>query len=216
MASDLQSLGALGPVLPEIILALAAIVLLLIGVTSKREIARGLSIAATVILFALAIWVATRDSTGVLLNGSFINDGFARFMKVLLLSGSAFALLMSLSNAGENGIAKFEYSVLVMLAVVGMMVMISANDLMTLYVGLELQSLALYVVAAMNRENAKATEAGLKYFVLGALASGLLLYGASLVYGFTGQIELDQIAKSISMGTPSVGLIFGVVFLLAG
>jgi len=216
MASDLQSLGALGPVLPEIILALAAIVLLLIGVTAKREIARGLSIAATVILFALAIWVATRDSTGVLLNGSFINDGFARFMKVLVLSGSAFALLMSLSNAGENGIAKFEYSVLVMLAVVGMMVMISANDLMTLYVGLELQSLALYVVAAMNRENAKATEAGLKYFVLGALASGLLLYGASLVYGFTGQIELDQIAKSISMGTPSVGLIFGVVFLLAG
>ncbi|HEX7709675.1 MAG TPA: NADH-quinone oxidoreductase subunit NuoN [Sphingomonadaceae bacterium] len=218
MASDLPSLGALGPVLPEIVLAIAALVVLLVGVFSlKRERSGLLSGVAIAILLVVAIYVGLVGTGDALLfNGSFVNDGFARFMKVLVLGGSAFALLLSLSNAKENGLAKFEYAVLVMLATVGMMIMISANDLMTLYVGLELQSLAFYVTAAMNRENAKATEAGLKYFVLGALASGLLLYGASLVYGFTGQTELDQIAKAISLGSHSVGLIFGVVFLLAG
>jgi len=217
MASDLLSLSALGPVLPEIILALAALVLLLAGVVFlKREHSVALTGVAIAVLLVLAVWVATQNNTGVLFNGGFINDGFARFMKVLVLSGSAFALLMSLSSAKENGIAKFEYAVLVMLATVGMMMMVSANDLMTLYVGLELQSLALYVLAAMNRTNAKATEAGVKYFVLGALSSGMLLYGASLVYGFTGQTQLDQIAQSIAMGPRSIGLVFGVVFLLAG
>jgi len=217
MASDLQSLSALGPVLPEILLALAAIVLLLAAVIwNKRDHTVLLSGIAIAVLAVLAIWVATQSTAGVLFNGGFINDGFARFMKVLILAGSAFALLMSLSSARENGIAKFEYSILVLLSTVGMMMMVSANDLMTLYVGLELQSLALYVVAAMNRENAKATEAGLKYFVLGALSSGMLLYGASLVYGFTGQTQLDQIAQAITAGSRSLGLVFGVVFLLAG
>ncbi len=218
MASDLSSLGALGPVLPEIILAIAAMLLLLVGVVFlKREHSVALSGVAIAVLVILAFYVAfAGGNDGVLFNGGFINDGFARLMKVLVLAGSAFALLMSLPSAREHGIAKFEYAVLVMLATVGMMMMVSANDLMTLYVGLELQSLALYVVAAMNRENAKATEAGLKYFVLGALASGLLLYGASLVYGFTGQTQLDQIAQAVTMGSRSIGLIFGVVFLLAG
>jgi NADH-quinone oxidoreductase subunit N len=218
MASDLSSLGALGPVLPEIILAIAALVLLLVGVVLlKREHSGVLSGIAIAILLLLAIYVGfSGGGTAVLFNGGFINDGFARFMKVLVLGGSAFALLLSLSSAGENGLAKFEYVVLVMLATVGMMMMVSANDLMTLYVGLELQSLALYVTAAMNRGDARATEAGLKYFVLGALASGLLLYGASLVYGFSGQTQLDQIAKAISVGSRSIGLLFGVVFLLAG
>jgi len=217
MASDLQSLSALGPVLPEILLALAALVLLLVGVVGlKREHSVALTGVAIAVLLVLAVWVGTQNNTGVLFNGGFINDGFARFMKVLVLTGSAFALLISLNSARENGIAKFEYAVLVMLATVGMMMMVSSNDLMTLYVGLELQSLALYVVAAMNRTNAKATEAGVKYFVLGALSSGMLLYGASLVYGFTGQTQLDQIAKAIAMGPRSIGLVFGVVFLLAG
>ncbi|MEO8882189.1 MAG: NADH-quinone oxidoreductase subunit NuoN [Devosia sp.] len=217
MASDLQSLSALGPVLPEIMLALAALILLLVGaVFLKREHSVALTGVAIAVLLVLAVWVATQNNTGVLFNGGFINDGFARFMKVLVLSGSAFALLISLSSAKENGIAKFEYAVLVMLATVGMMMMVSANDLMTLYVGLELQSLALYVLAAMNRTNTKATEAGVKYFVLGALSSGMLLYGASLVYGFTGQTQLDQIAQAISMGPRSIGLVFGLVFLLAG
>jgi NADH-quinone oxidoreductase subunit N len=217
MASDLQSLSALGPVLPEILLALAAIAVLLVGVIAlKRDHSAGLTGVAVAVLAILAVWVATQSNTGVLFNGGFINDGFARFMKVLVLSGSALVLLMSLASARENGVAKFEYAVLIMLATVGTMLMISANDLMTLYVGLELSALSSYVLAGMNRDNAKATEAGLKYFVLGALSSGMLLYGASLVYGFTGQIQLDQIAQSISMGSRSLGLVFGVVFLLAG
>ena len=219
VASDLQSLGALGPILPEIVLALAGLVLLLVGVVFlKREHSLLLSGIAIAVLAVLAIYVGVDGANqGVLFNGGFVNDGFARFMKTLVLAGSAFALLMSLASARENGIAKFEYAVLVMLATVGMMMMVSSNDLMTLYVGLELQSLALYVTAAMNRESARATEAGLKYFVLGALSSGMLLYGASLVYGFTGQTELDQIAKAITLDeTNRLGLIFGVVFLLAG
>ena len=217
MASDLQSLSALGPVLPEIVLALAAIVALLIGVVwNQRERVMLVTGIGVVVLAVLAIWVSRQTDSGLLFNGGFIDDAFSRFMKVLILSGSAFSLLLSLSSAKENGIAKFEYPVLVMLSTVGMMVMVSANDLMTLYVGLELQSLGLYVVAAMNRQSAKATEAGLKYFVLGALSSGMLLYGASLVYGFTGQTELDQIARAITAGSRSLGLVFGVVFLLAG
>ena len=114
-------------------------------------------------------------------------------MKFLVLGGSAFALVLSTSTAKPMGLDKFEYSILVLLATLGMMVMVSANDLMSLYVGLELQSLALYVVAALKRDDRRATEAGLKYFVLGALSSGMLLYGASLVYGFTGMTQLDQI-----------------------
>jgi NADH-quinone oxidoreductase subunit N len=218
MASDLSSLAALGPILPEIVLAIAALLLLLVGVVFlKREHSVALTGVAIAVLVILAFYVAfAGGNQGVLFNGGFINDGFARLMKVLVLAGSAFALLISLPSAQEHGIAKFEYAVLLMLATVGMMLMISANDLMSLYVGLELQSLAFYVMAAMHRENAKATEAGLKYFVLGSLASGMLLYGASLVYGFTGQTQLDQIAQAVTMGSHSTGLIFGVVFLLAG
>src|SRR5690606_20431913 len=129
---------------------------------------------------------------------------------------SAFALILSVSSAAENGLNKFEYPVLIVLATLGMMMMISANDLMSLYVGLELQSLALYVVAAFKRDSAKATEAGLKYFVLGALSSGMLLYGASLIYGFTGHTQLTEIAQAVAMGDRNVGVIFGLVFLLSG
>jgi NADH-quinone oxidoreductase subunit N len=137
-------------------------------------------------------------------------------MKFIVLGASAFTLILSTSTAKAFGLDKFEYAILVLLATLGMMVMVSANDLMTLYVGLELQSLALYVVAALRREDPKATEAGLKYFVLGALSSGMLLYGASLVYGFTGMTQLDQIVGAVAGGHRSIGLIFGMVFLLAG
>jgi NADH-quinone oxidoreductase subunit N len=163
------------------------------------------------------LWVALGQPTGLAFNGQFVADGFSRYMKTLVLGGSAFALLLSIPNAADHGVAKFEYTVLVMVATVGMMMMVSANDLMTLYVSLELQSLGFYVVAAMHRDNVKASEAGLKYFVLGALASGLLLYGASLIYGFTGQTRFDEIARIATMGTANhIGLLFGVVFLLAG
>jgi NADH-quinone oxidoreductase subunit N len=216
MGSDVVSLGALAPAFPEMIIAIGAVVLLLVGVAFKRDRSTLIAVASIALLVAVLFIVLFQGAEGVLFNGGFIADGFARYMKALVLGGSAFALILSLSNGSEHGLNKFEYPILVLLATLGMMMMVSSNDLMSLYVGLELQSLALYVVAAMKRSDAKATEAGLKYFVLGALSSGMLLYGASLVYGFTGQTQLDKIVGMIVLEERSIGLIFGMVFLLAG
>jgi NADH-quinone oxidoreductase subunit N len=146
--------------------------------------------------------------------GSFVLDDFAKFLKILSLTGSAVTLLLSIEFLEAESRRIFEYAILVMLSTVGMMVLISAADLIMLYLGLELMSLALYVVAASDRDNAKSTEAGLKYFVLGALSSGMLLYGASLIYGFTGTVSFAGIAAAAKEG--SIGLVFGLVFLLAG
>jgi NADH-quinone oxidoreductase subunit N len=149
--------------------------------------------------------------------GSFIVDDFARFLKTLAIIGSAVTLILSTEFLSDPSRRIFEYSILVLLSTLGMMVLISAADLIMLYLGLELMSLALYVVAASNRDNAKSTEAGLKYFVLGALSSGMLLYGASLIYGFTGTVEFAGIATAAKIGGPgSTGVVFGLVFLLAG
>ena len=216
MGSDVVSLGSLAPAFPELVLAVGAVVLLLLGVAFKRERSGLIAGLAIVLLLAVLAMVLFQGSDGVLFNGGFIADGFSRYMKALVLGGSAFALILSLSNATEHGLNKFEYAILVLLATLGMMMMVSANDLMSLYVGLELQSLALYVVAAMKRDDLRATESGLKYFVLGALSSGMLLYGASLIYGFTGMTQLDKIVGMIAMGDRSIGLIFGMVFLIAG
>src|SRR5436189_1765648 len=145
---------------------------------------------------------------------SFVVDDFARFLKILALTGSVATLVLSAEFLADQSRRLFEYSILVLLSTLGMMVLISAADLIMLYLGLELMSLALYVVAASNRDNAKSTEAGLKYFVLGALSSGMLLYGASLIYGFTGTVEFAGIAAAVKTG--SIGIVFGLVFLLAG
>ena len=150
-----------------------------------------------------------------LFGGSFVVDDFARFLKLLALTGSAGAMLLSLDYLTQARQQKFEYGVLILLSTLGMMMLISAADLIALYLGLELMSLALYVVAAFDRDNVRSTEAGLKYFVLGALSSGMLLYGASLVYGFTGTVSFAGIAKATSAGA-GIGLIFGLVFLFAG
>jgi NADH-quinone oxidoreductase subunit N len=145
--------------------------------------------------------------------GSFVVDDYARFLKTLALVGSVVTLILSRAYLAEQ--AKiFEYSVLVSLSTVGMMVLISATDLIMFYIGYELMSLALYVVAASHRDNAKSTEAGLKYFVLGALSSGMMLYGASLIYGFTGTVSFAGIAAQAKIG--SIGVLFGIVFLLVG
>jgi NADH-quinone oxidoreductase subunit N len=216
MNSDLLSFADLAPVYPELLLAIGIVVLLLAGVIFSKERSTAISLLSILLLVAvigLAIW---QPAEGVLFNGGFIADGFSRYMKFLVLGGSAFALVLSTSTAKPMGLDKFEYSILVLLATLGMMVMVSANDLMSLYVGLELQSLALYVVAALRRDDPRATEAGLKYFVLGALSSGMLLYGSSLIYGFTGMTQLDQIVTSLGGADRSIGLIFGMVFLLAG
>ncbi len=217
--SDIDSLAALSPVFPEIALALGALLFLLAGVLLlRREHSVAFAALAVTFLAALSALVIIRPDTGLLFNGGYVVDDFSRFMKALILGGSAAALLLSLASARRDGIARFEYAVLVMLATLGMMVMVSAADLITLYIGLELQSLALYVLAAMNRDSPRAAEAGLKYFVLGALSSGMLLYGASLIYGFTGQTQLGEIARVIAeqSGERSIGLVFGLVFVLAG
>src|SRR5438270_175283 len=208
----------LAPAVPEIALVCAAMALLIIGVL------RGEGSSKLVSWLSVAVLIATLVIAGLLggerqigFYGMFINDAFAVFMKALVLLGSAVTIIMGLRYNEEHQIARFEFPVLVLLATAGMMVMISANDLITLYLGLELQSLALYVVASFDRDSVRSTEAGLKYFVLGALASGMLLYGASLVYGFTGTTSFANIAGLFGGGAkPSAGLIIGMVFVSVG
>ena len=202
---------------PELIVAIGALVMLMVGVFSKSEnISRTItSLSALVLLTALvAVYFVPID--GRAFGGAFVTDAFARFMKVLVLVGALITLLMSANFAKSENLDKFEFPVLVLLATLGMMMMTSANDMLALYMGLELQSLALYVVAAIKRDSQKATEAGLKYFVLGALSSGMLLYGISLVYGFTGHIEFGQIATALAGGERQLGFVIGLVFVLAG
>jgi NADH-quinone oxidoreductase subunit N len=204
------------PALPEVILAVGALTLLMIGVFGGDRgtpVVTGLSVALIVIAAVSLILMPTEGET---FNGAFILDDFARLMKVITLIGSGVAIAMSVGYARAQKFERFEYPVLIVIATLGMMMMISANDLIALYLGLELQSLALYVVAAINRDSVRSTEAGLKYFVLGALSSGMLLYGASLIYGFTGQTTFAGIAAALEASGSSLGLIFGLVFLIAG
>jgi NADH-quinone oxidoreductase subunit N len=179
----------------------------------RGELILGLAIG---VLVVAALAVASGTGTETLFADSFIVDPFARMLKLLTLTGAAAALVISIEYWRGAGGLKFEYPVLVLLATTGMMMMISANDLIALYVGLELQSLALYVVAAFQRDSSLSAEAGLKYFVLGALSSGMLLYGASLVYGFTGSTDFATIAAAVQPSGANLGLIFGLVFLMAG
>jgi NADH-quinone oxidoreductase subunit N len=190
MMSLLQSADAVSA-LPEIVLAILAAAFLM-------------------------VWSASGEGRVLAFGGGFIVDDFARLMKVLALFGAAIAILLSGKFLTRVDMARFEYPILVLFAAIGMMMMISANDLISLYMGLELQSLSLYVVAAINRDNAKSSEAGLKYFVLGALSSGMLLYGASLVYGFTGTTTFAGIAEALHANGSSLGITFGLVFILAG
>jgi NADH-quinone oxidoreductase subunit N len=203
-------------VLPELILGGGSMVLLMLGVATRRERGELILWLAIILLVLAGIFVAGGEGTTTLFHNSFIVDPFARALKLLTLAGAAVALLMSIDYWRGAGGVKFEFPVLVLLATTGMLMMISANDLIALYVGLELQSLALYVVAAFQRDSARSSEAGLKYFVLGALSSGMLLYGASLVYGFTGSTDFADIAAAEQPSGANIGLIFGLVFLMAG
>lgn len=212
-----QTIGA-AAALPEICLAILAMVLLLEGVFSSRVTSaaiRWAAVASFAVVAAMVVW-KTGEARVYAFDGAFVVDDFARFMKVLALLGSAVTLIMSGRYLARTKMDSEEYPVLIMLATVGMMLMISANDLISLYMGIELQSLALYVVAAINRDSAKSSEAGLKYFVLGALSSGMLLYGASLVYGLTGHTQFADIAKALALTGSNLGIIFGLVFIIAG
>src|SRR5215470_14066817 len=203
------------PVLPELVLAVGAMALLMLGAYRGQGTTRlitGLAVVLLIVTGILELMLPAGRLTTF--GGSFIVDDFARFLKILALIGSVVTLVLSTEFLADPSRRIFEYAVLVVLSTLGMMVLVSAGDLITLYLGLELMSLALYVVASSNRDNAKSTEAGLKYFVLGALSSGMLLYGASLVYGFTGTVSFAGIAAAAKTG--SVGIIFGIVFVLAG
>jgi len=207
--------SALLPALPELVLAVGAMALLLAGTFRATRRTTAIDVAAILLLIVAGVIVVLLPSGKLVTFGSsFTVDDFARFLKLLALAGSATAILMSFGYLAVESQARFEYSILILLATTGMMMLISATDLIALYLGLELMSLALYVVAAINRDSLRSTEAGLKYFVLGALSSGMLLYGASLVYGFTGTIVFADIAKAAK--EPSIGLLFGLVFLCAG
>ncbi|HET6389493.1 NADH-quinone oxidoreductase subunit NuoN [Hyphomicrobium sp.] len=207
-------------VLPELILAIGAIALLMVGVFSKDGEAAGRTVTwlAIAVLIVAAFAVFEGSGSSAIFGGAFVSDGFTRFLKIVILIGAALTLLMTFDTFGRAKLLLFEYPVLVLLATLGMLMMVSANDLIALYLGLELQSLALYVVAAFKREDVRSSEAGLKYFVLGALSSGMLLYGASMLYGVTGSTSYATIASAASMPemASNIGLTFGLVFVLVG
>jgi NADH-quinone oxidoreductase subunit N len=203
--------------LPELGLSLSAMAVLIAGVFAPPkgsfQLASMLALGALLLVAGLVIVAPQGPGYG----GLFVADAFSRFMQVLILAGAALAIILSLDfNRQEEGLARFEFPVLILFATVGMMIMVAATNLMTLYLGLELQSLALYVIASFARDSLRSSEAGLKYFVLGSLASGLLLYGISLTYGFSGSMDFGHVMQALLAGKPSVGLIIGMVFVLSG
>ena len=205
-------------ILPEVILAVFAMIALMAGAYGGQDkLARPILWSTVSAMFVLgALILVNGQGTIVAFEGMFVNDAFSRFAKVMILWSAAVVLFMSDGYMEKRGLLRFEYPILVALAAVGMMVMVSAGDLITLYMGLELQSLALYVVASLRRDSVKSTEAGLKYFVLGALSSGLLLYGASLTYGYAGTTQFAGIVEAAGEDDISLGLLFGLVFIITG
>src|ERR1700746_345231 len=205
----------LQPGLPDMVLAVGAMALLMLGAyrgQGTTSLVTGLAVVLLIVTGVLELMLPAGKLTTF--GGSFIVDDFARVLKIVALIGSIATLVLSIEFLSDPSRRVFGYSILVLLSTLGMMVLISAGDLIMLYLGLELMSLALYVVAASNRDSARSTEAGLKYFVLGALSSGMLLYGASLIYDFTGPVSFAGIAAAAKTG--SIGIVFGLVFLLAG
>ncbi len=204
-------------VLPEFVLAIYAMAALLFGVwTGKDKVAVPVLWVTVAVLLLVGLWVGAGGATRTAFGGLFIDDAFARFAKVVTLISAAAVMATSADYMNRRGLLRFEFPILVVLAVIGMMMMVSAGDLMSLYLGLELMSLALYVVAALRRDSERSSEAGLKYFVLGSLSSGLLLYGASLTYGFAGTTDFAGIITVVQDGHLPVGVLFGLVFMIAG
>jgi len=212
-----MEISTLAPALPELFLTLSAIALLLLGVMRKEQpVTGGVTVLAIVAMGLAALLIAGQSGDRMTtFGGMFVIDSFATFTKLMILLASAATLAMSRSWLKAEQLDSPEYPVLVLFATLGMLLMVSANNLIALYLGLELQSLALYVLAASQRDSGRATEAGLKYFVLGSLASGMLLYGASLVYGFAGTLGFDALGKALAEHAP-VGVVVGMVFIMAG
>jgi NADH-quinone oxidoreductase subunit N len=200
---------------PELILAIGAMAALMVG-AFRGDKATGLISALIVLLMVIAGVVTVVAEPATAFNGAFVVDAFSRFTKVLILGSAALCIVMAHNFFEKEKMVHFEMPILIGLATLGMLLMVSASSFIALYLGMELQSLALYVLAAFNRDSVRSTEAGLKYFVLGALSSGMMLYGISLIYGFTGTTEFAGVAQVIAASGTGIGLIFGLVFLIAG
>jgi NADH-quinone oxidoreductase subunit N len=202
--------------LPELILALGAMALLLAGAIGNEKTSPVISWGALALLAAAGVATVLGPANATAFHGAFIADGFSRFAKVLILIGAGLSVLLADEFFAASNLARFELPVLMLIATLGMLLMVSSASFLALYMGLELQSLALYVLAAFNRDHLRSTEAGLKYFVLGALSSGMMLYGISLIYGFTGSTEFKVVAAVTHASPGGLGVIFGIVFLIAG
>ena len=203
---------------PELLLALGAMAVLIVGVFSGEERAPQLAIVSIAILLCAVVLtvVGAGGREASIFDGAFQIDGFSTYAKVCIFLAAAVAILLSERYANTTDLGQFEYTVLILLASFGMSLMVSSTDLIALYMGVETQSLALYILATFNRDSRRSTEAGLKYFVLGAISSGLLLYGASLIYGFTGATSFEAIAEAAARDEQNVGLVVGLVFLICG
>jgi len=202
---------------PEIALSIFAMAILIAGVFTRETVSFQLSSMLSLGALLLTAGLVVASPQGIGFGGLFVADAFSRFSQILILAAAALAIILSLDfNRHEDQMARGEFPVLILFATIGMMIMVGASNLITLYLGLELQSLALYVIAAFARDTLRSAEAGLKYFVLGSLASGLLLYGMSLTYGFSGSTDFTHIALVLTSGTPSTGLVIGMVFVLSG
>ena len=200
--------------LPEIFLTLSIFSILMIGVFIKNSFNLIFNLTSLIILLTIAIILNGSNNVEKIFLESFTRDAFSNFFKILILISSLFVLNSSKNFILDNKLAKFEYPIIILLSILGMFFMVSSNDIILFYLGLELQSLSLYILASIDRDNLKSSEAGLKYFVLSALSSGLLLYGCSLLYGFTGSTNFDLIANEL--GKENTGAVFAMVFILVG
>ena len=200
--------------IPEIFLSISVFSLLMIGVFIKNSFEVIYKVSLFVIFLITLVILSGDNEPTKIFNGSFTIDSFSLYSKILILMSAFFVLLISKKYIVDIKNNKFEYPIIILLSILGMFIMVSSNDLILFYLGLELQSLALYILASIDRDNIKSSEAGIKYFVLSALSSGLLLYGCSLIYGFTGSTNFEEIANN--SGDFNVGTIFGMVFILVG
>ena len=200
--------------LPEVFLSLSIFSILMLGVFIKKSFNLIFNLTSIIIIVTIVIILNSPFSAEKIFLDSFIRDNFSNFFKILILISSLFVLNSSKTFIHDNKIDKFEYPIIILISILGMFFMISSNDLILFYLGLELQSLALYILASIDRDNLRSSESGIKYFVLSALSSGLLLYGCSLLYGFTGSTNFEIIANKLD--NENVGAIFAMVFILVG
>jgi NADH-quinone oxidoreductase subunit N len=200
--------------IPEIFLSLSILTILMLGVFIKKSFNLVFNLSSLIIIITIAIILNNTNNTEKVFLDSFIRDEFSNFFKILILISSLFVLNSSKNFIIDNKLNKFEYPIIVLISILGMFFMVSSNDLILFYLGLELQSLSLYILAAIDRDNLRSSESGIKYFVLSALSSGLLLYGCSLLYGFTGSTNFEVISDELIK--QNTGAVFAMVFILVG